>query len=201
VPAYQIDDHPGEAVLAIEGAVAQRDALHLVGREHLFFVRAQGRDRRSERAGPRFGERVVLGDQVRAVVPVAVPQHDRLGEEAVGADRPGGREEVGGSRGTQGVRVPHQLPYSHRAQRGQLVHDRIGTDVAHGGEQAPTVHDVGHDGLRTRRAQPLGVGLTAGDADNLVTGRDELPGQRCADGTRGSGEQHSHGCLLPRSHP
>ena len=35
---------------------------------------------------------------VRAVVAVAVPEHDRLGEEAVGADRPGGREEVGGPR-------------------------------------------------------------------------------------------------------
>src|SRR5262249_47477735 len=130
---------------------------------------------------------------VRAVVPVAVPEHDRLGEEAVRADRPGGLEQVGGPGGTQGVRTPHRLPYLRGAQRGQLVHHRVGPHAPYGGEQALAVHHVGHHGLGAAVAQPVGVGLAAADADNLVTSGDELAGEGRTDGARGAGEQYSHG--------
>jgi hypothetical protein len=73
------------------------------------------------------------------------------------------------------------------------VHDCVGPHIAHGGEQVLAVHHVGHHGHRAGGAQPLGVGLAAGDGDDLVTGGDELPGERCTDGARGAGEQYSHG--------
>ena len=49
-------------------------------------------------------------------------------------------------------------------------------------------HSVGADGM-----QPLGVGLAAGDADDLVAGGNELPGERCSNGAGGAGEQYLHG--------
>jgi len=75
------------------------------------------------------------------------------------------------------------------------VHDRLGPQVAHGGEQVLPVHHVGHHGLGASVAQPLRVGLAAGDADDLVAGGDQLAGQRCTDGARCAGEQNSHGSI------
>jgi hypothetical protein len=45
------------------------------------------------------------------------------------------------------------------------VHNRVGPHLAHGGEQVLAVHHVGHHGLSAGVAQPLSVGLAAGDAD------------------------------------
>jgi hypothetical protein len=75
------------------------------------------------------------------------------------------------------------------------VYDRVGPHLAHGGEQVLAVHHVGHHGLSAGVAQPLSVGLAAGDADNLVASGDELAGERCTDGARGAGEQDSHGFI------
>jgi hypothetical protein len=72
----------------------------------------------------------------------------------VGADRPGGREEVSGPRGAQVVRTLHR-PHLPGAQRGQLVYDRVGPHVAHGGEQVVAVRHVGHHVLSAGVAQPL----------------------------------------------
>ena len=102
---------------------------------------------------------------------------------------------MGGPRGAQVVRTLHRLPHLPGAQRGQLVHDRVGPHVAHGGEQVLAVQHVGHHGLRAGLAQPLRVGLAAGDADDLVAGGDELAGERSTDGARGAGEQYSHGFI------
>ena len=171
--------------------------------EHLLLCGAHRRERGTELAGRRFGKRVVLGDHVRSVIPVAVAEHDRLSEEAVGADRPGGREEVGGPGGAEVVRTLHHPPHLPGAQCGELVHHRIGSHVAHGAEQVLAVHHVGHHSLGAGAAQPLSVGLTAGDADDLVASGDELAGERCTDGARGAGEQHSHGfipCLQSHLH-
>jgi hypothetical protein len=154
----------------------------------------------AESAARRFGKRVVLRDQVWSVIPVAVPEHVRLGEEAVGADRPGGREEVGGPRGAQVVRPPHRLPHLP-AQCGQLVHDRVGPNVPQGAEQVLAAHHVGHHGLGTGGAQPLSVGLAAADTDDLVPGGDELTGERCTQSARGAGEQYSHDFIPFRQVP
>ena len=43
------------------------------------------------------------------------------GEEAVGADRPGGRDEVGGPGRAQGVRAVYRLPHPPRGQRGEVA--------------------------------------------------------------------------------
>ena len=101
----------------------------------------------------------------------------------MGADRPGGREEEGGPVARR-LFVLYPLPYLPGAQRGQLVHDRVGPHLAHRGEQVLAVHHVGHHGLSAGVAQPLSVGLAAGDADDLVAGGDELAGERCTDGAR-----------------
>ena len=113
----------------------------------------------------------------------------------MGADRPGGREEVSGPGGTQVVRTLHRRPHLRGAQRGQLVHDRVGPHAATAASRLLAVHHVGHHGFGAGVAQPLGVGLAAGDADDLVAGGDELAGERCTDGARGAGEQYSHGFI------
>jgi hypothetical protein len=84
------------------------------------------------------------------------------------------------------------LPHPPGAQRGELVHDRIGAHVTHRGQQALAVHHIGHHRFRADAAQPLSVGLAAGDTDDLVASVDQLPGQRPTHGARGSGEQNSH---------
>src|SRR5215470_9881167 len=72
--------------------------------------------------------------------------------------------------GAQVVRTLHRVPNLSGAQRGQLVHDRVGPHVAQGGKQVLAIHHVGHHGLGAGTAQPLRVGLAAGDAHDLVAG-------------------------------
>jgi hypothetical protein len=72
------------------------------------------------------------------------------------------------------------------------VHDRVGPHVTHRGQQALAVHHIGHHRFRADGAQPLSVGLAAGDADDLVASGDQLLGERRTNGARGAGEQNSH---------
>jgi hypothetical protein len=110
----------------------------------------------------------------------------------VRADLAGRREQVLRPGGAQLAGAVHGFAHLGRAEVGQLVHDRVGPDVTHGGQQAFAVHHVGDDRLGAGVHQPLGVGLAAGDPDNLVAGGDELVGKRRPHGAGGAGEQHSH---------
>jgi hypothetical protein len=72
------------------------------------------------------------------------------------------------------------------------MHDRVGPDVADGGEQAGSVQRVGEHRLGAQVTQPVSVGRRPGDSHDVVTGREQLPGERSPDGARGTSYQHSH---------
>ena len=99
----------------------------------------------------------------------------------MGADRPGGREEVGSPVArrlfvpcipSRIFLVPNAVSWcmTASARTSRIAVSRFSRSIT-----SATTASAGV-------AQPLSVGLAAGDADDLVAGGDELAGERCTDG-------------------
>ena len=78
-------------------------------------------------------ERVVLGDDVRSVVPVAVPEEEGLRDEPHRAEHLRRREQVARPFGAQPIGEDHAaVPPGRLLQGGELVDDGVGGESVDG---------------------------------------------------------------------
>ena len=180
---------------AVEAAVAQGEAFDALGRRHRLLDVA---DRVERAAHGRDGVRVqgvgfgLHPGSVAGVGPAGVA----LGDEAPGARRPGGLEQVVGAFGAKPVRHREALVGVAQArqagQRGELVDDRVRLGLDDRAHHRVVVERVEDDRLGTGLAERAGLLGRAGRADHGVAALEQDGDEPPAQGAGGARKEHLH---------